>query len=180
MKIVFVDLNDQFRLIPDSALLLKNRPFFKPDYVQVLHAKVALVVKINRLGKYIQEKFAGNYYDEIGVAVNFYDKVALDVQIEKGFPWECATCFDGSFALSEFVKISQDVSTLSVNEMGTFSLSCVLHQISNIIARLSTYMTLKIGDYIAIEVVEYPTALQINDAVRLALNDIEMLHIAVK
>ena len=208
MKIIVVDSNKQFRLIPDSALLLKHRPFFRPDYVQALYAKTALVVKINRLGKYIQEKFTSTYYDEIGFAIHFYDKIGLDLQIEKGFPWERATCFDGSFALSEFMKISE-ISECCAVETGhapfhagadvlvransannfsplqaspqTFSITPVLHQIPTIISELSTHMTLKIGDYIAIELGEINSApFEINDVLRLSLDEKEVVRVVVK
>ena len=194
MKIIVVDSHKQFRLIPDSALLLKHRPFFQPDYVQALYAKTALVVKINRLGKYIQEKFASTYYDEVGFAIHFYDKVGLDSQIEKGLPWERATCFDGSFALSEFVKISTTCPTDSITvhvgaknlsplqtPQQTFSITPVLHQIPTIISELSTHMTLKIGDYIAIELGEINSApFEINDVLRLSLDKKEAVRVTVK
>jgi len=214
MKIIVVEKNNQFRLIPDSALLLKHRPFFCPDYVQALHAKTMLVVKINRLGKYIQEKFASTYYDEIGFAINFYDKTCLDLQIQKGLPWERATCFDGSFALSEFMNISE-ISEYCVVETGhalslhnhvsqtflagadvhvraneiTFSknntkkqiFSFDLHQIPSIISELSTRMTLKIGDYIAIELGEIDSApFAINDVFQLVFGEKEMIRGIIK
>jgi len=193
MKIIAIDKNNQFRLIPDSALLLKHRPFFLPDYVETLHAKTVLVVKINRLGKYIQEKFAHTYYDEIGFAINFYDKKCLDVLIEKGLPWERATCLDGSFALSEFMKISEAsiplslcvTRTLSEVEMPESPESQIFHfdlqQLPKIISELSTYMTLKIGDHIAIELDEIISApFAINDVLRLSLNEKEVVRVVVK
>ena len=199
MKIIFIDKNNQFRLIPDSALLLKNRPLFRPDYVQTLHAKIALVVKINRLGKYIQEKFAPTYYDEIGFAINFYDKDCLDFLVQKGFPWERATCFDGSFALSEFMKISEHIGDMVTvgaycirppkmeNEKGVcntpqqmFSIKPTIPKIPSIISELSTYMTLKIGDYIAFEIDEWHERIAINDVLQLVLNDREVLCVTVK
>jgi 2-keto-4-pentenoate hydratase/2-oxohepta-3-ene-1,7-dioic acid hydratase in catechol pathway len=190
MKIIIVDKNRPFRLIPDSALLLKNRPFFCPDYVTDLHAKIALVVKINRLGKYIQEKFATNYYDEIGFVLNFYDKKCLDALIQQGLPWERATCFDSSFALSEFVKLSElskfNVRALRATPLQnhteqTFDIESVLPKIPAIISELSTYMTLKIGDYIAIELGETESApFEINDVLRLSLNNREMVNVVIK
>jgi 2-keto-4-pentenoate hydratase/2-oxohepta-3-ene-1,7-dioic acid hydratase in catechol pathway len=196
MKIVFVEKNNQFRLIPDSALLLKNRPLFRPDYVQTLHAKIALVVKINRLGKYIQEKFASTYYDEIGFALNFYDKDCLETLVQNGFPWERATCFDGSFALSEFTKISDitehsEITFLKNSDINLKSKHVILSkakelknqktEIPLIISELSTYMTLKIGDYIALELDEPASApFAINDVLRLSLNNEDMLQVAIK
>ena len=188
MKIIIVNAEQQFRLIPDSALLLKNRPFFRPDYVQDLHVKIALVVKINRLGKYIQEKFASTYYDEIGFAINFYDKTCLENQMQTGLPWERATCFDGSFALSEFVKISeilnpvetQGLASLHNDHSQIFAIKSTFQQIPKIISELSTYMTLKIGDYIAFELSEWPTRMAINDVLKLSVNDNQLINVVVK
>ncbi|MCL2682541.1 MAG: 2-hydroxyhepta-2,4-diene-1,7-dioate isomerase [Bacteroidales bacterium] len=192
MKIIIIEKNNQFRLIPDSALLLKNRPLFCPDYVQTLHAKIALVVKINRLGKYIQEKFAPTYYDEVGFAINFYDKTCLDSLIQQGLPWERATCFDGSFALSEFVASTSlshrvQVRTLSavetpapIEKKQTFEIVQTIQKIPSIISKLSTYMTLKIGDYIAFEISEFPESIAINDVLRLSVDGKQMVNVVVK
>ena len=187
MKIIFVDKNQQFRLIPDSALLLKHRPFFCPDYVENLHAKIAFVVKINRLGKYIQEKFASTYYDEIGFAINFYDKKSLESQVQNGLPWERATCFDGSFALSEFLaKTDYDPYSLpltfSKNRGDMFRLHIVPPDTTaQIISEISTFMTLKIGDYIAIELDEITSApFEINDVLTLSSNEKDLVRVVVK
>ena len=195
MKIIVTN-NQYFRLVPDSALLLKHRPFFLPDYVETLHAKVALVVKINRLGKYIQEKFAHTYYDEIGFAINFYDKKCLETLIAQGLPWERATCLDGSFALSNLMALTEfipsEVEGLSLRsavversrndaptEKQVFPFD--LNQIPKTIANLSTFMTLKIGDYIAIELGEMDCSpFAINDVLQLSLNEKEILRITIK
>jgi len=195
MKIIVTN-NQSFRLIPDSALLLKHRPFFLPDYVETLHAKVALVVKINRLGKYIQEKFAHTYYDEIGFAINFYDKKCLETLVAQGLPWERATCLDGSFALSNLMKISeiQNIATVETHNCAslqndqqlspqkqTFQIQPTLNQIPKTIAELSTFMTLKIGDYIAIELGEMDCSpFAINDVLQLSLDEKEILRVTIK
>ena len=187
MKIIFVEKNSLFRLIPDSALLLKNRPLFCPDHAQTLHAKIALVVKINRLGKHIQEKFAPTYYNEIGVAINFYNKNCLDTLTQEGLPWERATCFDGSFALSEFMKIPENANLSETsfsknnNETQPFKIESTLQKIPHLISELSTFMTLKIGDYIAFELGEPTSApLVINDVLRVYLGDEEMVRVVLK
>ena len=190
MKIIVTN-NQHFRLIPDSALLLKHRPFFLPDYVETLHAKVALVVKINRLGKYIQEKFAHTYYDEIGFSINFYDKKCLETLVAQGLPWERATCLDGSFALSNLMKISEIQNTAVVETHGraslqndqqqSFQIQPTLNQIPKTIANLSTFMTLKIGDYIAIELGEMDCSpFAINDVLQLSLGEKEILRVTIK
>jgi 2-keto-4-pentenoate hydratase/2-oxohepta-3-ene-1,7-dioic acid hydratase in catechol pathway len=196
MKIIYTN-TEHFRLIPDSALLLKNKPFFKPDYVKNLQAKMALVIKINRLGKYISEKFAPTYFEKIGFAIHFYDKTILEHQINKGFPWECATCFDGSFALSEFMKISEipdDFELIFSKNNNKRILRGVYpdagrtqddnnpkSKIPSIISELSTFMTLKIGDYIAIELDDITSEpFEINDVLELFSNNKNIVRIVIK
>lgn len=146
-----------FFLKPQTALLLKKQPFFIPDFSEDIHYEVELVVRINRLGKNIQEKFAHKYYNEIGLGIDF---TARDIQREckaKGLPWERAKAFDGSALLSEKFL---DKSELKLEEGIGFSLkkngetvqsgnhADMLFSIDRIIAYLSEYFTLKIGDLI--------------------------------
>ena len=187
MKIIIVDKTNNFRLIPDSALLLRNRPLFIPDSMQALHAKIALVVKINRLGKHIQERFAPNYFDEIGCAIHFYDKDRLETLMQQGSPWERATCFDGSFALSEFVKAPDHTGYPEISFYGnndekqTFETEQIKQKLPAVISELSTCMTLKIGDYIALELGEAEGApFKINDVLRVSLGDKEMVRVVLK
>jgi len=142
---------------PDSALLLRNRPLYIPDFSNEIHHEVELVVKIGRLGKNIQEKFAHRYYDEIGLGVDF---TARDIQREckaKGLPWEKAKGFDSSAVLSnEFIPKSElgDVNNIafSMKKNGEVvqdgNSSDMLFNIDKIIAYVSQFMTLKMGDLI--------------------------------
>lgn len=142
---------------PDSALLVKNTPFFIPDWTSDVHYEVELVIRIEKLGKNIGESFASRYYSTIGLGIDF---TARDVQEElkkKSLPWEKAKGFDGSAVVSEkFIPITDMVN---INEIH-FSLdkngSTVQHgnskdmifNFNQIIAWVSRFMTLKIGDFI--------------------------------
>ena len=89
-------------LKPDSAILPRKNPFFIPPFSDDIHFEVEVLVKINKVGKHISEKFASKYYDEIGLGIDF---TARDVQAkckEKGLPWEKAKAFDGSAVVGEF------------------------------------------------------------------------------
>lgn len=143
-------------LKPDSAIILKGQPFFIPEFTQDVHYEVELLVRIHRIGKHIDQKFAHKYYDEIGLGIDF---TARDLQTklkEKGMPWEKAKAFDGSACIGEFV----DKSTFSdVNSIG-FSLlkngevvqngnsMLMMWKIDALIEYISKYFTLKIGDVI--------------------------------
>ncbi len=143
-------------LKPDSAILLKNQPFFIPDFSNEIHYEVEVLVKICKVGKYIKEKFASKYYEEIGLGIDF---TARDVQRkckEKGLPWEKAKSFDGSAVIGKFLhkKNFRDLNNLeftlhknnvSVQEGNT---NAMLWDINALIAYISQYFTLKKGDVI--------------------------------
>lgn len=145
-----------FFLKPDTALLKKGAPFFIPEHTQNVHHELELVVKINRLGKHIEERFAHKYYDEIGLGIDF---TARDIQQqckEKGHPWEIAKAFDGSAPLGQFIKKEEldngneiQFELYKNDELQQSGNSKdMLFNIDQIIAYVSKFMTLKIGDLI--------------------------------
>lgn len=142
---------------PDSTLLRNNDPFYIPDWSNDVHHEVELIVKINRLGKNIEKKFAHRYYDEIGLGIDF---TARDVQNrlkDKGLPWEKSKAFDQSAVIcSEFASIDSlpdrnaihfrlDINGKTVQEGDS---SLMIFSIDDIIVNVSRYFTLKIGDLI--------------------------------
>lgn len=145
-----------FFMKPDSSLLLNNKPFFYPEFSKNIHYEVELVLKINRVGKNIEEKYAHRYFDEIGLGV---DITARDIQkrcIEKGLPWEVAKSFDSSAVLGRFVpknKLpSPDNINFSLNKSGkevqNDNSGNMLFSFDEIIAYVSKFLTLKTGDLI--------------------------------
>lgn len=141
---------------PDSALLLKNRPFFLPDFSAEIHYEVELLVHICKVGKHIQPKFAHTYYDAIGLGI---DMTARDLQRqckEQGLPWEIAKGFDGAAVVSNFLKKEMFANMHSLNFHLTKNGQCVqqanssemIMGIDEIIAYISKFITLKIGDII--------------------------------
>ena len=107
-----------FFLKPDSALLLKNQPFFYPDFSHQVEYEVEVVVRIDKVGKSIDERFAHRYYSSVALGIDF---TARDLQREakaKGLPWTLSKGFDGSAALSEFVPLAElggDIQNLAVS-----------------------------------------------------------------
>lgn len=145
-----------FFMKPDSALLLDNKPFFIPDFSKEIHHEIELVIKISRLGKNIEAKFAPRYYDEIGLGIDF---TARDVQrqlIEKGLPWEKAKAFDSSAVLGKFIAKEElgDLGKIlfSLKRNGEVVQSgdsqLMIFPFDTIIEHVSKYVTLKIGDLI--------------------------------
>ncbi|WP_299050508.1 fumarylacetoacetate hydrolase family protein [uncultured Polaribacter sp.] len=142
-------------LKPDSAILPKKNPFFIPPFSEDIHFEVEILVKINKVGKYIDTKFAHKYYDEIGLGIDF---TARDVQQkckEKGLPWEKAKAFDGSAVVGEFYAKEQfDLENLKFQLFKNDELvqdgntNAMLWKIDELIAYVSQYFTLKKGDLI--------------------------------
>lgn len=147
-----------FFLKPDTALLRNNDPFYIPSFSREVHYECELVVRINRLAKCIDRRFARRCYDEVGLGIDF---TARDLQrdaIARGLPWEACKGFDHSAALSpEFLPLAGlggDVQRLhfeleingEVRQRGDTSM--MLHSVDEIISHVSQYMTLRIGDLI--------------------------------
>ena len=144
-------------LKPDTAVLLKKQPFFIPDFSSNIHYEVELLVRIKKVGKYIQEKFAHKYYDEIGLGIDFTARDLQQQLKEKSLPWEKAKGFDGSAVIGErwfskkaFENIDEIPFSLKKNGkiVQQTDTSHMLFKIDELIAYISRYFTLKIGDVI--------------------------------
>lgn len=142
---------------PDTSILLKKQPFFIPDFSNDVHYEVEVLVKIKKIGKHIQEKFAHKYYDEIGLGIDFTARDLQQKLKEKGLPWEKAKAFDGAAVVSdkwlnksEFANIDDLAFRLEKNDevVQNGQTSHMLWKIDELIAYISTYFTLKIGDII--------------------------------
>ena len=143
-------------LKPDTSLVLKNQPFFIPPFSDDVHYEVEVLVQINRIGKHIQQKFAHKYYDEIGLGIDF---TARDLQAKlkaKGLPWEKAKAFDGAAVVGDWVNKSElphiDELQFEMTKNGTVvqqsSSALMLWKVDELIAYVSQFFTLKIGDII--------------------------------
>ena len=143
-------------LKPETAVILKNQPFFIPDYSTDIHYEVEILVKIKKLGKSIETKFSHKYYDQVGLGIDF---TARDLQSElkkNGLPWEKSKAFDGSALIGKWVnknefndlnniKFSLNKNGKSVQSGNTFDM---LWNINELISEVSKFFTLKIGDVI--------------------------------
>ncbi len=175
-------------LKPDTSILLKKNPFFIPEFSNDVHHEVELLVKIKKIGKHIDRKFAHKYYDEIGLGIDF---TARDLQQElksKGHPWEKAKAFDGAAVVGAFLDKEQFDSVDDIN----FSLkkngntvqdgnsSLMLWKIDELIEYISKYFTLKIGDIIFTGTPAGVGAISPNDLLTGFIEDREMFSIKVK
>ena len=145
-----------FFMKPDSAIIKNNKPFFLPDFSREIHHEVEIVLKICRVGKNINEKFAHRYYSEIGIGIDFTARDLQRKSIEQGKPWEISKAFDGSAPLGKFLKKNKlpdinsinfqlDINGKTVQKGNTKDL---IFSFDNLIAYISRFVTLKTGDLI--------------------------------
>ncbi|MAW65484.1 MAG: 2-hydroxyhepta-2,4-diene-1,7-dioate isomerase [Flavobacteriales bacterium] len=176
-------------LKPDTALLRNNDPFFIPEFSKEIHHEVELVIKINRLGKNIQPKFAHKYYNEVGLGIDF---TARDLQFklrDKGLPWEKAKAFDSSAVISKkFIPKSElgdlDNLTFRLEKNGQKvqegSTNQMIFNIEEIICYVSKFFTLKIGDLIYTGTPSGVGKVNINDELTGYLKDKKLFEFKVK
>ena len=141
---------------PKSALLQPHTPFYYPEFTNELNYECELVLRINKNGKYIQERHAANYYNGITVGIDFTARDIQDECKKKGLPWEKAKAFDNSAAIGKFIDITPDINKKNINF--TFSKNGEIVQTGNsgqmlfsfdkLIANISNYFSLNIGDLI--------------------------------
>lgn len=143
-------------LKPDTAVLKDNRPFYIPDFSANIHYELQLTLKIDKEGKHILEKFASDYYQEIGLGIDFTARDIQNKHQEKGLPWELAKAFDNSAVVSNFLPKTdfEDIKNLQfeLNINGETrqkgNTKNLIFNFEQIIAYASKFFTLKKGDLI--------------------------------
>ncbi|CAM4071687.1 MULTISPECIES: fumarylacetoacetate hydrolase family protein [Flavobacterium] len=175
-------------LKPDTAVLPKKNPFYIPEFSNDVHHEVEILVKICKVGRYINEKFAHKYYEEIGLGIDF---TARDLQNElksKGLPWEKAKAFDHSAIIGSFLPKKSFESLENVNfelrSNGTVvqagNTSLMLWKIDEIIAYISRFFTLKKGDIIFTGTPKGVAAVKDGDVLEGYIENNQMFKIQVK
>lgn len=188
MKRTFQNSDPVIFMKPESALLKNGKPFFLPDFSEEIHYETELVIKINRLGKNIAERFAHRYFNEITVGIDF---TARDLQLklkEKGLPWEIAKGFDGSAAIGDFISISKfdDLKNIDFhlninnNTVQQGNSGDMIFSIEKIIAYVSHFFTLKIGDLIFTGTPAGVGTVNINDRLQGYIGQEKLLELTIK
>lgn len=175
-------------LKPQTAIINKGQPFFIPSFSNEVHYELEVIIKINRLGRFIEKKFSHKYYDEIGLGIDF---TARDLQLElkkNGLPWEKAKAFDGSCLIGDwknkkdFNNIDNIDFRLTKNDeiVQNSNTSLMLWKVDELIEYISKFFTLKIGDVIFTGTPSGVGKVQLNDKLKGYLNDNELLSINIK
>lgn len=183
-----VPQNPVFFMKPETALLRKNLPFFYPSFSKDIHHEVELVVRINKIGLHIQEKFAHTFYEEIGLGIDFTARDLQAEQKKKGLPWEIAKAFDNSAPVSEFIHKDElgDLSKLNLKlkknnqVVQEGSTADMIFSIDKIISYVSQFVSFKMGDLIYTGTPAGVGPVQIGDQLKGYINDKEMFNFAVK
>ncbi len=173
---------------PESALLKEGKPFFIPDFATDFQYETELVVRINRLGKNIATRFASRYYEEITVGL---DLTARDLQRKfraEGLPWELSKGFDGSAVIGDFIPLNQykDIQSLHFSlKQGNDVLQKgytgdMLFSVDEIIAHVSRFMTLKIGDLIFTGTPQGVGSIEVGQELEGYIEDKKVLHLPVR
>ncbi|WP_288865828.1 fumarylacetoacetate hydrolase family protein [uncultured Alistipes sp.] len=177
-------------LKPDTALLRNNDPFYIPAFSHEVHYECELVVRIDRVGRSIAEKFAHRYYHEVGLGIDFTARDLQREAIAKGLPWEPAKAFDRSAALSpEFLPLAElggDVQNLrfelsvngEVRQQGFTG--DMLFSVDRIVAAVSEYTTLRMGDLIYTGTPAGVGPVVPSDCLRATLEGRELLNFDIK
>jgi 2-keto-4-pentenoate hydratase/2-oxohepta-3-ene-1,7-dioic acid hydratase in catechol pathway len=175
-------------LKPDTAVLQKQFPFVIPEFSNDVHHEVEILVKINKVGKYIDPKFAHKYYDEIGLGIDF---TARDVQAklkEKGLPWEKAKAFDGSAVIGDFVPKTDFAALDNINfelknngkVVQSGNTAGMLWKIDELVAYASQYFTLRTGDVIFTGTPEGVAKVNTGDVLEGSIEGKQLFRIQVK
>ena len=175
-----------FFLKPDSAILPKNHPFFIPDFSREIHYEIELIIKIKKLGKHIEKRFAPSYYSEIGLGIDF---TARDLQNEckiNGHPWEKAKAFDHSavigttfYSIEKFNEIHFELKK-NGNLVQQGNANNMVFDFDEIIQHVSKFMTLKIGDIIFTGTPEGVGPIKIGDKLEGFLNGKKIIDLNIK
>ncbi|HPF97596.1 MAG: fumarylacetoacetate hydrolase family protein [Flavobacteriaceae bacterium] len=175
-------------LKPDSALLIKDQPFFIPEFSEDIHHEVEILVKINKIGKHIDRKFAHKYYDEIGLGIDFTARDLQKKLKDQGLPWERAKSFDGAAVVGNWLPKEQfeniDDIGFSLTKNGDVvqqgNTSLMLWKIDEIIEFVSKYFTLKIGDVIFTGTPKGVSKVVANDTLEGYVGKTQLLSIKIK
>lgn len=173
---------------PDTALLKDSEPFYHPSFSTDIHHEIELVIRINRVGKKIQQEFAYKYYNEIGLGIDFTARDIQTIQKQKGLPWEIAKGFDGSAPIGKFLTLENVKEVKNIN----FSLqknseivqqghsNLMIYSFDYIIHYLSQYFTLRVGDLIYTGTPAGVSKVSIGDVLEGFIEGEKMLHCEVK
>lgn len=183
-----VPAEPMFFMKPDTAILNNNKPFYYPDFTSDLQYETEIVLKLNRIGKNVAEKFAHRYYAEIGIGIDFTARDLQNKCKEKGWPWEIAKAFDGSAPISQFVSKDKFVDVTNINfhldlngqTVQQGNTRDMIFSFDRIVAHVSKFITIRIGDLVFTGTPAGVGPVKIGDHLQAYIEDQLMLDFYVK
>ena len=173
---------------PETALLQKNAPFYYPDFSSSIHYEVEILLRISKHGKYIDRKFSQNYFDAVGIGIDFTARDLQDKAKAKGLPWDLAKGFNGSAPISKFIEKEKfkDLKNLNFSltldgeqrQQGNTSL--MLFEFEEIIAYISKFIMLKKGDIIFTGTPKGVGPIAIGNKLEAFIEDEKLLEVEIK
>ena len=173
---------------PETALLQKNAPFYYPDFSNNIHYEVEILLKICKNGKYIDKHFAGNYFDSIGIGIDFTARDLQEIAKKKGLPWDLSKGFNGSAPISKFIDKNnfREIKDLNfslhldgeLRQQGNTSM--MLFSFEEIIAYISKFIMLKKGDIIFTGTPKGVGPIAIGNKLEAFIEDEKLLEVEIK
>lgn len=190
---IFKQIQDEkllFYAKPDTSPLTHNRPFFFPDFCNNITGSIEWVIRIDKLGKYIEEKFATTYYHQAAIGINLLDSKGILNAIKNGQPWEEFTSFENSLAIGDFFELS-DLNCKKLEEIEVHwkkneinleipNFRSQIFGIDKAISHISKYFTLKTGDLVCSGSPIEPIELQIGDCLDIYISNAKYLRLRIK
>ena len=173
---------------PETALIQKNRPFYYPDFSNNIHYEVEIILRVCKHGKYIDKKFAHNYYDAIGIGVDFTARDLQDKAKAKGLPWDLAKGFNGSAPVSKFIDKTEFKNvhnlefslTVDGEQKQVGNTSLMLFNFEEIISYISKFIMLKKGDIIFTGTPKGVGPIEIGNKLEGFIEDEKLLEVEIK
>lgn len=168
-------------LKPDTSLLRNNDAFYLPEFSEHISGRLALVIRMKKMGKKIAERFAHRYYEEVTVGLNIEALDIIKHNKKEQLPWDVAVSFDYSAPIAPFVPKSDTLNlTLLCDEQQTQKINTSMINIDQLIAEASAKFTLKIGDLIYITLANTEQKLEIGQCLTASLNNKDLLKCSIK
>lgn len=177
-----------FFMKPETSLLIRNRPFYYPEFSNDIHYETEIVLRICKVGKHISERFAHTYYDAIGLGIDFTARDLQQQAKEKGLPWEAAKAFDNSAPIGEFIPVTGlgDVHSLEFKllingiQVQYGKAADMIFSYEKIISYVSKFVSLKMGDLIFTGTPAGVGPVKIGDRLEAFLGERKMLSFLIK
>lgn len=141
---------------PKSALLQAHTPFYYPEFTNELHYECELILRICKNGRYINKRYAHQYYDAISLGIDFTARDLQNDLKQRGLPWEKAKAWDNSAVIGKWRPVN-DFSNLKDIKFGLYknnelvqegNSGKMLHSFNTLLVNISKYFSLNIGDIV--------------------------------